>query len=78
MAVIIPPNETTGMTCRIMDIETGIRFRTNGRKVTAPQVNDPKPAFNAGKKKKGEADWQSAQYKESKKIPHSTGERGIF
>ena len=26
------------MTCRIMDIETGIRFRTNGRKVTAPQV----------------------------------------
>ena len=39
MAVIIPPNETTGMTCRIMDIEAGIRFRANGRKVTAPQVN---------------------------------------
>ena len=38
MAVRIPSNETTGMTCRIMDIETGIRFRTNGRKVTAPQV----------------------------------------
>ncbi len=25
-----------------MDIETGIRFRTNGRKVTAPQVNAEK------------------------------------
>ena len=25
MAVRIPSNETTGMTCRIMDIETGIR-----------------------------------------------------
>ena len=42
MAVKIPPNGTTGMTCRIMDIETGIRFRTNGRKVTAPQENDEK------------------------------------
>ena len=38
MAVRIPSNETTGMTCRIMDIETGIRFRANGRKETAPQV----------------------------------------
>ena len=42
MAVRIPSNETTGMTCRIMDIEVGIRFRTNGRKVTAPQVNAEK------------------------------------
>ena len=42
MAVRIPSNETTGMTCRIMDIETGIRFRTNGRKETAPQVNAKK------------------------------------
>ena len=30
------------MTCRITDIEAGIRFRTNGRKVTAPQVNNSK------------------------------------
>lgn len=28
-----------GMTCRTTDIEAGIRFRANGRKVTAPQVN---------------------------------------
>ena len=33
--------DETGMTCRITDIEAGIRFRTNGRKVTAPQVNSP-------------------------------------